>query len=113
MRSGLIQLEDIRKTFTANFDRYGIKRNWHGFKERTILLLDVKDSSGQTVTHHIWFPMTKGFEKLGDLETGVLIQFDARVKSYKKGYRKDVYDFKLNNPTKIKILKENKQKVIA
>ena len=105
MRSGLIQLEGIRKTFTATFSRYGIKRNWHGFTEETILLLNVKDSSGRTATTHIWFPMTKGFEKLGGLEEGTLVQFDARVKSYRKGYKKDVYDFKLNNPTKIKMLK--------
>ena len=74
----------------------------------------VKDTNGKKVTDHIWFSMTKGFEKLGELTEGDPIQFDARVKEYIKGYNgyreetrweKPVEkDYKLNNPTKIKVL---------
>ena len=115
MRSGLKEIENTRKTFTATFKRYGSKTNWNGFPEKTILLVDIKDSGGKIVTGHIWFHFTKGFEKLGELKEGTVVQFDARVKPYIKGYngyREDVrwekpreQDYKLNNPTKIKILK--------
>jgi len=114
VRSGLIRLEDIRKTFTGTFERYGTRTNWNGFSEKTVLLVDIKDLSGKKVTGHIWFHLTKGFNGLGELKKGTVIQFDARVKSYikgYKGYREEVQwekpieeDYKLNNPTKIKIL---------
>lgn len=114
MREKLQKLENIRETFTAKFKRCGTKTNWHGFPEKTILLVDVKDSSGKKVTDHIWFNLTKGFEKIGELKEGNIIQFDARVKEYFKGYagykeedqweRPIEQDYKLNNPTKIKVL---------
>lgn len=113
MRKELKKIKEQRKTFVGIFQRYGSKSNWHGFPERTILLIDVKDLNGKRVTKHIWFKMTKGFEKLGELKEGEKIQFDARVKKYIKGYfgyRKDVQvekipeeDYKLNFPTKIKL----------
>jgi hypothetical protein len=114
MRKELKKIQDIRKTFIGTFKRYGTKTNWHGFPEKTILLVDIKDSSGKKVTDHIWFRMTKGFEKLGELQEEDVVQFDARVKEYVKGYfgyREEVQwerpieqDYKLNNPSKIKVL---------
>jgi hypothetical protein len=111
MRKGLKKIEDARLTFKGIFKRYGLKNNWNGFPEKTILLVDVKDSHGVIVTDHIWFSLTKGFQSLGELKEGDLIQFDARVKRYLKGYVNhreyiDVreLDYKLNNPTKIKMI---------
>ena len=114
MRAKLKKIENTRKKFTAVFKRYGSKTNWHGFSEKTILLVDVKSNGkGKTVTEHIWFRMTKGFEKLGELKEGDILQFDARVKEYTKGYKGCILDnwerpveidYKLNNPTKIKKL---------
>lgn len=111
MRTELKKIQNIRKTFTGIFKRYGTKTNWNGFPEKTILLIDVKDSSGKKVTDHIWFHMTKGFEKIGELQEGDVIQFDARVKEYVKGYngyREEIQcgrpveqDYKLNNPSKL------------
>ena len=113
-RNELAKIQNNRKTFTGIFKRYGTKTNWHGFPEKTILLTDIKEGIGNKVTDHIWFHMTKGFEKLGELQEGTKIQFDARVKSYFKGYngyREEIRwerpiekDYKLNNPTKIKVL---------
>ena len=112
MRQELKKIQELRKTFTGIFDRYGYKTNWHGFQEKTILLIDIKDSAGKIVADHIWFKMTKGFEKLVEINKGDKIQFDARVKEYLKGYkgyREEVQfekpielDYKLNFPTKIK-----------
>lgn len=113
MRKELKKLQNIRKTFNGTFKRYGTKTNWHGFPEKTILLTDIMNMDGKKVTEHVWFFMTKGFEKLGELKEGDSIQFDARVKEYFKGYNgyrdearweKPVgKDYKLNNPTKIKV----------
>ncbi len=111
MRKKLEKIQNIRKTFVGIFERFGNKTNWHGFPEATILLVDVKDLNGKKVTGHIWFNLTKGFQKICPLKEGDKIQFDARVKDYIKGYagykeeiqqeRPLEIDYKLNNPTKI------------
>jgi len=118
MRTGLKKINKSRRTFIGVFKRYGNKKNWHGFLEKTILLIDIKDSSGVILSDHIWFNMTDGFKKLGDLKEGDIIKFDARVKIYVKGYkgyRDDVQfekplerDYKLNNPSKIRLIKRGK-----
>ena len=111
MRKELSKLNELRKTFTGTFKRYGTKTNWHGFPEKTLLFVNVLDSNKKLVTDHIWFKITKGFEKLGELKDNDKIQFDARVKSYIKGwhgrkaeeYESETYeeDYKLSFPTKI------------
>ena len=113
-RKELAKIQNNRKTFIGIFERCGTKTNWHGFPEKTILLTDIKDSIGNKVTGHIWFNITKGFEQLGELKQGDVVQFDARVKPYFKGYngyKEEIRwekpiekDYKLNNPTKIKVL---------
>ena len=117
MREKLKKINGQRMTFKSTFKRYGGKDNWHGYPEKTILLTDVRDSGSNLMTDHIWFRMTKGFERLGELKEGDKVQFDARVKEYTKGYighKEEVQwerplekDFKLNFPTKI--IKEEKE----
>lgn len=97
-----------RKRFQAVFSRFGKKVNYKGHSETTILLIDIVDTETKIrVTDHAWFSYTKGFESI-NLEEGMHLQFDARVKEYKKGYvnkkigvnnRKT--DYKLSHPTKI------------
>ena len=109
MRKELEKIEEVRATFTGTFSRKGFK-NGYKCPEPTLLLLDVKDLDGKYITDHLWFNYTKGFQKLGELKEGDIIQFDARSKAYEKGYkgyRDDVYcpielDYKLSYPTKIK-----------
>lgn len=114
LRTGLKQINEERKTFSGIFKRYGTKSGWNGFPERTILLINIiniKDSN-HIVTDHCWFTLTKQFEELGDLIQGDIIQFDARVKEYIKGWqghKAEEYgensceiDYKLSHPTKIK-----------
>jgi len=111
MRQQLEKIEDERLTFVGVFERYGTKTNWNGYPENTILLKDIKNQLGKNVTDHIWFSLTKGFQNLGKLENGDIVQFQARVKPYTKGYvgrnefdmvvdEREI-DYKLNNPTKI------------
>lgn len=111
MRKVLQNINEKRTTFIGKFKRYGTKTNWNGFPEKTILLINITDKNGKFMTDHIWFSLTNGFEKLGELKEGDAIQFDARIKEYVKGYVRESefidereLDYKLNNPTKIKKL---------
>lgn len=110
MRTELSKINNIRTTYTGTFSRLGKKNNKYSTKTlETILLLDIKNSSGKVLTEHLWFNYTKGFRKLGLLQEGDLISFRARVKPYIKGYHKDQLDFKLSHPTDIKLVGRERQ----
>lgn len=109
MRTELGKMENCRARFSATFVRYGTKSAFKGPPITTLLFEEVKDAAGKVVADHIWFTTNKGFELL-NLDTGDRVAFDARVKSYYKGYmgnREDESlppvskDFKLSHPNKI------------
>lgn len=113
MRKELRQREGERSVFTGRFERFGAKHNTYtGRDEITVLLRDVTEvATGNRVADHLWFNLTKGFEKL-NLEPGDRVQFCARVARYQAGYRgwrnTDAMidnppreDFKLSHPTKV------------
>jgi hypothetical protein len=110
MRKALGKEEGNRNKYYATFSRLGKKVNYNGYSEDTILLTKIIDAkTEQVMADHLWFSYTKGFEKI-KLTEGVQIEFEARVKEYKKGYVNTRYkinnsatDFKLSNPTKIKL----------
>lgn len=104
-----------RHTFSGVFVREGLKSAYRGLPLPTVLLKDVKlKDSDKIITDHLWFNKTKGFEAL-NLKEGDIVQFDARIDSYTKGYqgyREDVcsyteIDYKLSYPTKIKLIKDH------
>ena len=108
MRAKLEKLDAQRDTFTGMFKKYGTKTGYRGPATETILLVNIRDKKGSFICDHLWFNLTKGFEKLGNLKEGDAIQFDARVGKYKKGYvnRKagidqTAVDYKLSHPTKL------------
>ncbi|CAN5448129.1 hypothetical protein BH09BAC3_BH09BAC3_32570 [soil metagenome] len=113
MREGLAKSDGIRKKFRGIFACIGKKANYKGYSEETILLNSIIDlETNQKVTDHIWFSFTKGFQDAGLKEgkEGSIVEFEARVKEYKKGYVNKAAginqrhaDYKLSNPTKIKI----------
>jgi len=113
MRRELAKEEGKRKKFQALFDRVGKKVNYKGYSEETILLKNILDLESQKiVADHIWFSYSKGFIN-ASISVGDVIEFEARVKEYHKGYVNRNYkidnstiDFKLSNPTKIKRFKE-------
>lgn len=73
------------------FNRVGKKVNYEGYSEDTILLKNIVDAeTNKRVADHVWFSFTKGFEKT-TLEEGVMLEFEARVKEYKKGYVNKAY----------------------
>jgi hypothetical protein len=114
MRTKLASQDGERKKFKARFVRLGKKTNYKGYSEDTILLSQVTDMETNTlVTDHLWFSYTKGFEKI-NLKEGLMITFEARVKSYKKGYvnraigmHRQQKDYKLSHPTRIEILNQD------
>jgi hypothetical protein len=108
MRTTLAKNEGERKRFRAAFVRIGRKTNFKGYSEDTILLRHVIDlATNKLVTDHVWFTYSKIFEN-ANLREGDTIEFDARVKEYKKGYvnrtlkiNNQKTDFRLSHPTKI------------
>jgi hypothetical protein len=108
MRKALQQRDGERATFLGTFERMGSKRGWRG-DEPTVLLKDIRMPVGEPICDHLWFALTQAFASL-NLIPGNIVQFDARVKEYEKGYegrRDDVYvpieiDYKLSHPTKVR-----------
>jgi hypothetical protein len=111
MRKELQKQEGQRKKFNAVFVKVGSKRNYHGYAEETILLKNIRDVESQKiVTDHVWFSYTKTFQSI-PLTEGVRLEFEARIKEYKKGYVNSRYkidnrikDYKLSHPTKIRLV---------
>lgn len=79
MRKDLEKIENVRDRFSGTFEKTGTKKNYHGFPVLTVLLKDIKDKSNTIISDHLWFNNTKGFEKLGTLNNGDVVFFDARV----------------------------------
>lgn len=82
MREGLKNINGVRQTFVATFERFGKKNGFKGYPVTTLLFNDVKDKYGTVFCDHIWFTMCKGFEEL-NLQEGDKVSFDARVKTLK------------------------------
>jgi len=109
MRKQLAAEVGQRKKFRATAGRLGKKINYKGYSEETILLNNIVDvETEKVVTDHSWFSYTQGFIK-AMVRPGDALEFEARVKEYRKGYVNRTYkinhtstDFKLSNPTKIK-----------
>lgn len=115
MRKELAKINGIRSRFEAIFVRFGSKTNYKGYPESTVLFSEIKSlNDGKILADHVWFTCGKRLDALHLCE-GDIVQFDARVTSYIKGYRgyrDDVYDapiekdYRLSFPTKlVKVLK--------
>lgn len=113
MRNELRKRNGTRSTFIGKFSRFGWKPGWKT-DERTVLLVDIRTPDGDVLCDHLWFNLTKQFDMLS-LQAGDVVQFDARIKKYEKGYygrREDVYvpisiDYKLSHPTKLRKIQVN------
>lgn len=114
MRTQLAKLGAAsRFTFRGQFARYGYKRavdrrgNEHYAPTLLLTDLQVKNAAGQfvAVADHLWFNLTKGFQRLGLLQENDLVQLDGRVNDYYKGYftGPKQRDLKLSYPSKIKL----------
>ena len=100
-----------RERFRATFSRTGTKKNYHGFPETTLLFDDVcREKNGQLISDHLWFNNTKSFQAV-NLEAGDVVEFEARVTPYEKGYqgyRQFIYK-PITRDYKVKKVKEAKK----
>lgn len=119
-RKKLSKLNGERMTFRAKFGRYGEKPGYWGGTERTILLRQIQQvETGEVVTDHAWLSVGKQLADLGELGPGDVLEFDARVAPYEKGYRgRNITaqidsparsDFKLRNPTRLRIVQRGEE----
>lgn len=107
MRVDFEKNDNVRLRFKATVDKFGFKNGYKG-PEPTILLIKIASLDNIIKTDHLWMNTTKQFENL-NLQKGDVIEFDARIKPYQKGYvgyREDVYksielDYKLSHPSKV------------
>ena len=106
MRKALKHRDGDRFRVRATVERFGTKRGFRGEAIPTLLLKHLRDATtGQILSDHLWFTQGKWSD---GLKAGDMIEFDARVGSYEKGYkghRDDVVgapvkqDWKLQRPT--------------
>jgi len=111
MRKALKKIgKDDRHTFIGTFDGVGFKNTYKDIYQPTIVMTNIKLSNGNKLADHLWFSYTKGFLQLGQLQQGDKLQFDGRINSYEKGYYLDRQtDYKIERPTKIKLLAVDKE----
>lgn len=106
MREKLQERDGRRGTFTATFSRFGTKAAYKGPPIITLLFIDVRDSTEKTVADHIWFKTALCWQR-ADLKPGELVQFDARVRAYWKGYQGDdegrTKDYGLSFPNNVHV----------
>ena len=101
MREVLGELNGKKCIFYAEFVRFGWRRFQGQFVGKTLLFIHIRDKNQDEVADHLWWKMSKSFEKL-NLKKGDQICFHARVDSYRKGGRdSDAFDFHLEYPEHI------------
>ena len=105
MRKKLKSMNGCRMRFGGCVDGFGSKVDYTGVRVTTLMMKNVyRAADGVVVTNHLWFTLGKAF---ADLRTGDLVEFDARVADYQKGYGPyecKKTDYMLECPTKIKVI---------
>lgn len=105
MRTGLQAIEEKRQTFTGVFERIGYKPGYRGSASTmTVLVRNVRNKKGKFLANHVWLNYTKALQEL-NLDRGNRIEFQARVKEYRKGSKGSI-DYRLSYPTQIKKISE-------
>lgn len=78
MRRELKKIEGKRTRFRATVERFGSKKNYHGFPEPTILYKDVVFADSLEIACDHLFTVGKTIAALM-LKPGDVVEFDARV----------------------------------
>lgn len=108
MRSELEKLDGRRKRFRAVVEEFGTGRGPK--RTETILLVDVRrtDDPAEVVTDHVWFKRTAQFKVVA---LGDVIEFDADVEPYEKGYQnfrlgidETTVDYRLSKPANVEVV---------
>lgn len=114
MRNQLNELGKKIKTYTATFSCLGLKQV-EGKKRKptitpTICLDNIRDEQGNRVANHLWFNYTAPFYTNGELEVGDKLIFRAKSRLYHKGARKQKADYKLSQPSAVKVIADHPRK---
>jgi hypothetical protein len=100
MRYKLQSLEQQTERFVARVSGFGSAPRLYGNDQPTLLLRDVcLTSSFEELTDHVWISLTKSLELL-KLRRGQILEFDAKVTTYRK---KSEFDYKLEKLNNIKV----------
>lgn len=110
MRTKLKALEGQKLRFRAEVKGFGTK-SFRTILCQTVCLINIKKAGeSQILCDHVWLTVGATLSKL-NLSPGDVLEFTARVCSYRKGYRNPrkridqrKIDYKLTNPTKARIL---------
>ncbi len=109
MRGKLENKLGPRMTFKAKVERFGRKnaRGFPGFTKTILLKNIIVFSTGEEATDHAWFTVGE-MSEFNYVQEGDIIQFDARVKTYWKGYYNErqliderKVDYRLSHPTNL------------
>ena len=103
-------MDGKRKKFKAIFEKQSFRPGYMKPVETILLKNIVLLPDQENIAGHLWFNYTKGFKNL-NLQRGDVIEFEARIKEYVKGYRGDNWekgvdkpvslDYKLSYPIKV------------
>jgi hypothetical protein len=108
MRAELEKLEGERRRFRAVVADFGVGRNTK--RKETILLVDVRraDELETVVADHLWLKKGGSFRTV---VVGDIIEFDAEVEWYEKGYLnfqqgidETTVDYRLSKPSNVRVI---------
>lgn len=105
MREKLKAIEGERLRFSGTVARFGKRTDRNGSENVTVLFCKVvRMDTGKEVTDHLWFNVGKRIQSLL-LSVGDVVEFDATVVSYTKGYLggpeeefPETIDYRLGHP---------------
>ncbi len=117
MRESLKKLNGERKTFIGTFEQYSSRKYSVAYR-KTALIKNIKDINGKFISDHAWVACNENFNDIGNLTKGDVIQFNAKIKEYIKGYwdlREEINiikpyekDYKFDELKKVRIIKAAK-----
>jgi len=86
MQVKLQALRGKRAGYTAIFCGYGTYSK-KGIVRGAIRLRDLRDASGKLLTTHAWVDHTVGFDAIGRLQKGDIVEFTSKIDEYLQIYR--------------------------
>jgi hypothetical protein len=108
MRTELEKLVGERRRFRAVVEDFGVGRN--SKRKETILLVDVRLANDlqAIVADHLWLKKSGSFR---DVAIGDVVEFDAEVEPYEKGYLnfqqgvdETTVDYRLTKPSNVQVI---------
>jgi hypothetical protein len=108
MRTELEKLEGRRRRFRAVVEEFGVGRS--SKHRETILVVDVRlaDALDAIVADHLWLKKNASFAAVAP---GDIVEFDADVEKYEKGYVNFVQgidettvDYRLTNVSNVQVI---------